>query len=607
MRIPVFTADWPTAFNKFSKYLGRHWPNEQLKLNTAREATAYLLGYNSVHDVQLELIADNAYSKRLDLQMLISAMTLRALKKYGLNPITATPIFNKLPWRDMGLWVYTDSYAIEKITAEKKKEGFLLIHDEYHLLLNYKTDSNLSTIYDHGGIPRYEYAVNSDGLIYRRETLERLINSVDITDVALKDIEYREGAEQFILETMLPLAWVPVSESLGNIDYQGQWQWELPFMHELQKIRENSYAIKHVGYNAIYPGHYTFEELTPALVTIYRSQPIVPSSSLPNGQQILVGQQLLVRPTPFEDYKKYLESPLLSRFSIPASIDKSWSKKPDSNVLNPDLYNEHLRIRSWLTKQQPVSVRLKTAGSELIKPVLDLLLDGTYRDINTIHAEGDLLLEATPADEDYECRKIDMQEQIDDMKTAGLSVLKYHPELNSYYDAVALGMEFNSYEDQYRSVLYCYRRSLSFLIHIFSKRLQALTNTKIYADTSHFWKERHYESSNIAKVVFEGLFDGKYSLSAAKESFLLGAELYAKFIKQDKNIAEIENYAEFRRQTRSLTFASVGRPYEPTRKSSNDHMSDKIRFGRKYSSMPIVSTQTKQSLTTTLIESLNTK
>lgn len=603
MRIPLFTADWPTSFNKFSKYLGRHWPTQPLALNAAREATAYLFGYNSVHDVQRELNAEQSYSKRLDVDGMVNSMCLRGLKKFGLNPLDSTSLFRKAPWRDLALWEYTETYVNEKFMEVNKRDGMLFMLDESHLLFDYKTNEKVVDLFDKRMIPRFDYVVNDQGFIYRSGALEKLIDSIDLTAEALKEIDFLGSTQDFITDSVLPLAWVPVVDSLGSLDYRGVWRWDLPYMHEVERLGDDAYTIRHTGYNALYPGHYSFEEVKSALVSIYRNETVSPKSTGPQGDIIQIDQQSFIRPHPFEDYKPFLSNPLLSWFSIPKSAKKS-NIKPDSLAIGNELYDEHLRLRSWFSTRAPVSVALKTAGSDLIKPVIDKVLAGSYRDIKSLQAEGELVPDVGADDDDYEAECKYNQGKIDEYHYSGLSALKYHPELEEYFDPVALGMEYNDFDSSGRSVNSCYKRELSFLVHVFSTRLQTLTKTRLDSGSSQYWGGRYYDPSNVGITVFSLLFENKYTLDEAMEAFKIGAGLYSKFVKQDRLITDIETFSKFKADTAKFPFASVGEPYEPTRKSSNELSSETMRLGRKFNAKSIAVVQEWPSLTTSLIESL---
>lgn len=603
MRVPVFTADWPTAFNKFSRYLGRHWPAQPLTLNAAREATAYLFGYNSVHDIQ-RLYPDHSRSKRLNVDGMVNSMSLRALKKFGLNPLISTPLFRKAPWRDLELWGTTETYFSERFLAEQKKAGMLFIADEYHLYANYKTDDKVVKLFDQNIIPRFDYVVNAQGFIYRSGALESLINSIDLTVETLKEIDFPGSAQDFITESVLPLAWVPVGESLGDLDYKGEWKWNLPYMHEVERVNETEFVITHKGYDALYPGHYSFDEITSALVSIYKNEKVPPMSKQPHGDIIQIDQQLFIRPKPFEDYEKFLSNPIISWFSIPKSADKT-DKQPDTNVIFDDVYNEHMRLRSWFSKSAPVSIALRTAGSDLTKPVIDMVFAGTFKDLKSLQAEGELVPEVGPDHEGYESECHDNQERIDEFHESGISVVNHHPELADYFDPVALGVIYNDFDGSGRSVNNCYQRSLPFLIYVFTIGMQAKSKTHLSLGSSQYWSERYYDPRNVSTAVFSGLFEGEYSLEGAMEAFTVGASMFSLFSKQDKLINDIETYSEFKTHTKSLPFLSVGRPYEPTRKSSNEHMSEKLKWGRKIGAAQVEVVNGKPNLTDSLVKSMN--
>jgi len=600
MRIPVFTADWPTGFNKFSKYLGRHWPTSPLPMREAREVSASLLGYKSVHEIQQELIDLNDYTanpqkKPLDFDRMVNSICLRGLNRCGVDPLIMRTLIRKSPWSELAVWKLTNTYAIQQWEKQNAREGRLLIHDEYHRFTNYKTNNNLISLFDQAEIPHFDYAVTKDGMMYRTNTLERLLNSVELSEDSLADIGFEGTIAEFVKTRILPLAWAPVESCLGEARYTGEWVWDLPYLHKLDLVGDNRYTIRHLGFNAHYPGIYSHEDLGMALSAIYRGQTIPTDNNDGIDRHLLVvGEQSFFEASPLQSYGRFLSHSNFTQLGIPAMIGQikptitHWPVGIDKST-----YRQHLKIRKWFGNEAQLSVKVKMATSDEVGVLLADLFNGHRSTIETLKAKGYLSLPERDTDngESTEEDKQELLYEIDQYHHSGLSVLTHYPELNPYFDTVALGHAYNQYESEYRSIYNCYSRSVGFLIYVVEERLRSISGTRLR------------RPKTIPAVIYSALLKNECSINDAVETYTLSCELFEQFCSQETIIDKMETFAAFAYKTRNLKFTSVGHPYKPTRQSAGESMGELLKLGRKFSIKPILATQ-DISLTGALVNTL---
>ncbi|RYZ84024.1 MAG: hypothetical protein EOP04_18825 [Proteobacteria bacterium] len=221
------------------------------------------------------------------------------------------------------------------------------------------------------------------------------------------------------------------------------------------------------------------------------------------------------------------------------------------------------------------------APSDEVGVLLSEVFDGHRSTIETLRAKGYLRLPEQDTD-GFESTEEDRQElldEIDQYHLCGLSVLTYYPDLTPYFDTVALGHAYNEHKTEYLSIYNCCSRSVEFLNYVVSERLRSISGTRLR------------RPDIIPSLIYSALLNKEFSIHEAVETYTLGCELFEQFCNQEMIIDKMEVFAEFDYKTRNLTFASVGPPYEPTRKSAGECMAEMSKLGRKFNSKPILATQ----------------
>lgn len=588
MRIPVFTADWPLAFNKFSKYLGRHWPCQTHSTRQFREVTAQLLGYASVHELQKEIVPiegsvkdvllKGPHSPNISFDKMVNSLSLRALNLLNVNPVEISSLIRKAPWRDLGVWKLTSEYAIHQMNLEARKQGKLLLRDESHDMLNWTTNPRLISLVDNRQVPLFAYAVNKEGLMYRRDYLESMLNNVEISDEALQSIGYEGTTHSFVVTRLLPLSWRPVEDCLIRMNYSFEHEWQLPYLHKLDIAGDGQYTIRHQGLNARYPGVYSETTLASALTAIYRGEtiPVDPANSEKGG--FVVGEQTFYKGLDLKPYTRFLSHQSFEKLGITALIQKEVVKVDHwPATLEESFYLEHVKIRSWFSHEIGLSVSVKMASSDDVGGLLAKVMGGYRSTLETLQAVGYFSVDLSEDDSDeYVAQEKErLKNEFEEYSESGLSVLEHFPELSPYFDNVALGHAYNAFDGWSRSINRCYSRSVGFLIYLVWERLKALSGSK------------RSKPETFPAVLYSALLTNECTLDEAVEVYTLGSELYAQHCLQNKIIEDMETFAVFEHNTRDLPYASVGEAYAPTRKSARDGLSQLMRMSRKYNPQPI--------------------
>ena len=601
MRIPVSQADWPTAFNKTAKYIGRHWPEGQLKLNKSREITAKLFGYHSVHDVQKELLSND--QKTFSIQEMAKSMTLRGLVYFGLHPESSSALFRNLPWKNLSVWERTREAAEQRmLESQRDRQGYIVL-DEFHEIANYQSPEHLVTLFDELSIPLFEYAVTKHGTIYQRHYLESLIYDFDLDGDELLGIDFKGSAIDFLKQYILPLAWRKIEDAVREPRYGDRIDWHLPYMNVLEPLKNNRFAIFHEGLMAYFPVSVDEKGLPNLLKKIYLNEQIPCSENLKDievdrrqdfisprfehidgtghpldqGERLLVDGQEYIRANNLSGYTKLLNSFWVQDWWWPPMDDFSPTIKPDTLAKGIEL--EHEKIHRWAKVVHSHSGRtINNASIETLESAISVFFEGVYVSLDSLKSSGQFDIESG----DYEDED-EVAEKISDLKESGESVRAQHAELAKHYDDVALGSLYQDYTGG-RHPYNCYERDSLFLAFVFGLR---------FAD---LFDKRAHDQSTLAGALLADLLSGKLEFSSAREAWHSGQALLSHFKKQECAIRKLTEYARHRSSC-DTKHVSHGRETELTRKSSVEAIQDLYRLGRKTSMAATPASQLPEDLT----------
>lgn len=590
MRIHISQADWPTAFNKVAKYVGRHWPTGKQKLSKSREITAKLFGYNSVHDVQKEL-ESTADSKQISIEDMIKSMALKSLVYFECNPEKTYSIFRKIPWKELSIWQRTDEAAFE--IFQKNAINKTIMYDEFSNYSNYKSPKALINLFDDKVIPPYKYVVNKEGYIYRCSYLESFINNLDISKDQLREIEFSGSQEEFVREYVLPLIWIPVQDSLGDFNHRNEWVWKTPYMVNVESLSNGKFALYHEGFNAYYPGSYNDVELKEVLISLYTNKNVPKSllldievdqekaykdmdfvpiagtgTSLKSGSSLVISGQSLIRTQPIKSYKALFEQPWIKKWWWP--LMDNYNPVIDSDTLESGIEYDHEMVDRWLNAIHNHYERtIKACDSDSLKNVIAPFFKDTYIDIQTLQQEGRFDIETDDywTDEDQKEAEKERENDIAELKECGSDVRRYHPEFAPYFDDVALGDLYQDFEGSRYSVG-CYERTTGFIVYVFKLRL-----AKTYSRGGD-------SPTPIAGALLADLIKKRVNTDDAEASWNQGCDLLEQFRKQ-KPI--MENLVVFAKHRASFDhrYVTHGAPTSLTRQSSAETIQDMSRLFRK--------------------------
>jgi len=605
MRIPLSRADWPTAFNKTAKYVGRHWPLGKLPLSTARETTAILFGYNSVHDAQQEILPAIA-PRQISVQAIVRSMTLRALVRFGCRPEQVSTMFRKIPWRDLSVWEITEEAIAQErfsnASEEAKRFGKILVHDEFGYYSQHKSPAEFIHLYDEKAIPAYSYAVSNSGLIYRSSYMEGLMG--DAPSVSeLTDLEIDCSTHDFIKKYMLPLIWKPIVEFIDEVK-DDQWDWYAPYMIRVEKLIDDRYALFHKGNNAYYPGAYSAEEVKKAFVAIYLNKTVQATdltgvevgctekcdylsgdyrkyiisgtgSSLSAGKQIFINNQLFLRVTPIEGYQSDLESKWINTWEWPP-ITNQELVIPEK-VLTKGIEEEHIKIGSWFDAARSYySDILDRANVDIVAEALASFFKDNREDLASLKAMGFFNVDVEEGMTKEQIAEIELENQreAEEARHYGVSVSKFHPELVPYFDDIALGFYYKDYLGcRYYSG--CYSHDWTFIADLIRQRIEPETSSE--------------KDTPLALAIIADIANQKLNIDEFENAWVAGRKLHDKYRRQNDAIMKMREYA-LHLLSADPAYASHGPLAEVTRESITDIYSKLSTIGRKFNMTAAVQT-----------------
>lgn len=267
MRIPITSGDWPAAFNSTAKYIGRHWPKNKLKLSLSREMTARLLGYNSVHDVQQELLSNDQTKGYFSTKRMADSMAVKSILLYDLPPLEALRFFNSIPWSNLEIWQQTSEFREQALP-------YKIFLDKYSTFTNYSTPVLLADAYNRNAIPHYDFCIDHSGLMFHRSTFETLLNQLEPNEEDLKEIDDDLSVVEYFDRHILPLAFAPV-EDMISVHYPDEPEyWLTPEDIAIIPSDDGRWLLFNKPLNAFYPGAYNAGDLKGAIKKLFMMEVI---------------------------------------------------------------------------------------------------------------------------------------------------------------------------------------------------------------------------------------------------------------------------------------------------------------------------------------------
>lgn len=449
MRYPVSQADWPTAFNKFAKYLGRHWPTGKLSLNDARERTARLLGYHSVHDLKKELLAEPIPFKRWDLK---SHFWMKAWVLYRCPISGSKSLFERLPWGELSA-----NSARESALKEKP----FVILDEFSYYGDSKTNKRMIQMLEDNILPPYGYALNRHGEIYHAEDAENLLELTDSFE-SPSEVGFEGNVEEFVEQHIKPLFWRPLDEMLEEVTLEGSHKLASGtacYVHRYEQT--DAYIIRYLGlgFSAFLPVIVrTDQELRNALRRFLLREPFYDLYS-PYDTQVFYAA---TKETPCEGQWFEWNGQLL--YSQKGENGALWSSLGEA-LPNLNRYLDAVSAQDPVHFLSSESIRIYKAVEQWhdIRKIEDAYLGMSqekrisclHRALGATQMTGeDYIKMGMLVPEDHpttigEClgNRGVIREERETLESMGQQVLKQHPELSAFYDDEALGYLYLAYDD----------------------------------------------------------------------------------------------------------------------------------------------------------------
>lgn len=602
MRIPLSHQDWPVKFNKIAKYIGRHWPNGSLKLNRAREITAVLFGYNSTHDVKQEL-RDIVVVDDLSLEKMKGSLITRALIKYAIPPTKTEILFSKLPWQELSIWPQTSDakLALYMQNFSQKHPGRRLIMDEAYQYLNYKTPKLFSSLRDMNLLPEYEYAVQSNGLFYRKSKLESDLcmigMSLDEFQQELRDCGLDETDNQELFKHLIPMVWLPIAEAISYEGLNGQRNWYLPYMYELREISLDQFVIFHSGTQGYLPRAFHVAEIENALIDIYmgktiESAPIanvyvdvdkkyingrsviIPGSgtTLAGGERVVLNKQEYIRTKGIKNYIHVRDDSWINTWIRKLSESHGEAPSIDPALLSETTQIEHKAMQHWL-KLTATDNGFSSITYMEWSWLLTMIFNSDFTDEAKIRSCS--IFDTTEYDVTDENDVSDVSDSIAELLNAGGGVSKHHPELIAYYDEWALGFFYKEYIGERYFAGGCYERDVGFIVYLISQQLIQ----------KYPYKNRllvpQYEQTILTKRLCLDLLSGHLNCEMISSAYQAGQDVIVQFKQQEEQILNMERYAKFLENI-DPSFVSHGPITSVRHASLAEEQASLLQFGRKF-------------------------
>ena len=612
MRIPFSKADWPVSFNSIAKYIGRHWLGGKLKLSASRELTAKLMGYNSVHDVQNELL-DVIPEKFYYTQSMASSMAVKAVLMFGKNPIDSFRLFSTMPWSNLDVWLQTYEYKQSREGRPK-----MIIFDEYHALMNYSTPALIADAFQKGLIPKYEFTINNEGVMYHRASFERLLELIEPSEQDIAECDINLSVEEYFYEHLLPNAWCSIEGMITRSFPDKPQFWLTPKHVEIKETEDGRFVLLNSSLSAYYPGAWEAGELVNVISALFKLQ-FIPD--IANNCAIVkdnfrfdkddpehigchgtfkLREQVYYRRFPLNNYADTVNKPfiqyLLSRltpakdFSIPECIVPTVKLKAlnTANTINKKI---------MASKPDGITAMVEIGISKLLKVLFkearyenDILLDEPMFNLNSDYFE-----------DEHEKKEAEskLQTYIDFCESLGQDVLDCMPELKPYYTERVIGHYFHErYEGDDNVEEWGNEDGTQFTI-----KAERHLDFFISLITDHLCHEFDQSAKGIASKGVRWLLTAvnlnKIEMQEFKTSFQELMSIYKMFSQDESVFSKVDEYCSRPQFVANDGYINHGDAYKPTFKKSVDQQRvgrlNTIRIGRKLSSAGVVVQQSLEN------------
>jgi len=459
MRIPVTQADWPSAFNEISKYLGRHWPLGKLKLTKSQELTAKLFGYTSVFDAR-QSITSTIRQQGLSISKYAKSMSLRALIETGCPPDVSYTLFCKLPWKVLEVFRENEEISLSEIAIEGD------LFDQLQQVRSYKSSDELLALFDESIIPPYKYAVKEGGLIYRRDRFLKLLKTLDIEDEDLDDIEYMGTKSRFYREQFERHIWEPIKDVFVGPDtdnppppelgFRDTYNFPLPHKVVIEELDNGRYQLFNSGLQALYPGDYDIDQLKSAITTLFNGEKICNSDTYKKAvclRKIEFSDQKIYLNDILRPYEMIARSKWLSGWQWPSMGD--YNPKISELIFDQSIEYDCQRIERWgdlcleCEDESQNAQTIMDAGSDSIAEALKVIFGDEKITGKQLHELGspeieDFMFEDASDEETQECQE-EFNKVLNEIISLGSDIRKDLPELGGFFDDAAISLLFEEW------------------------------------------------------------------------------------------------------------------------------------------------------------------
>ncbi|KJG37722.1 hypothetical protein UA32_12240 [Photobacterium angustum] len=606
MRIPIVKADWPKSFNSTAKYIGRHWPKGKLTLSKSREVSAKLMGYHSVHDVARELqesLPDRCYSTK----SMAASMAVKSVLLYGLPPVASYQFFSAIPWVNLTVWRDTSEYRYEQLRTQGR-----LVLDEYHGMMSYYTPSLLADAWVQGKIPKFEFTLDKDGMMFDRRQLERILEFASPSEEDLEECGSSLSVEDYFNTHILPNAWCPVEEAISRLNPNDPVYWMAPEFVEIIKVDDDSYVLRNEQLSAFYPGTYTSNELAESIAKLFKLDTIsdieteceisldkygreCESEKFGMHGSFILDDQVYYRQFKLNDYSAFVENPFID-FLLDNITFKNWFSIPESVLCANKLaaINKAYTVLDSIMDSSPNGNQaLVNLG---VSDVLPLIYRSCFYDLESLKAEDQFNIENRyfeDAAEELEAKK-ELSELIAYCDVIGSEVLNLMPELKAYYDPRVIGYRYQQLYSEYDYDEWQHEESSSDLT------LERRTGFFISMITDHLCNEFNQSAKGIASQSVRWLLvsveNGIITLEELKSGFQRMMDMYSMFNDDEDVLKKIASFCNKPKLEPCGDFINHGREYKPTFKSDVDQrykrLSDLYKLCRSANAKSVYVTQT---------------
>lgn len=610
MRIPISKADWPESFNSTSKYIGRHWPKGKLKLSQARESTARLMGYHSVHDAQKELVGEIPH-QYYSTKTMASSMAVKSVLLYDLNPVDSYRFFSSIPWSNLAVWEHTSEYKTQKMEARGKR----ILVDEYHVAMNYSTPALIASAFKEGRIPPYEFTITDTGEMFDRVTFESLLEQLDPSEEAIKECGSSLSIEEYFDRYILPLARCSVEEMITRLYPDKPTLWLTPEDVDIVETDDGRYALFNESLDAFYPGVYDSIQLRGAIKQLFLLQvleDVETKCNIPSGHyryekdnmqpfgingSFTYKEQVFYRREALNDYSEIVKSTFLTYLLKSLKPTKGFTI-PDDVIPSTQLsaINKAATINKMIMSSNPDGVSaLVDVGIEC---TLSSLYGKTFYSDERLSNEDMFDLRERYFEDDDERREAEQELEAYSLfcDALGKVVLNCMPELKPYYSERVIGHFFHErYGDEDDS-------------DEWGAEEQDKLNTKaerhldffIFLLTDHLCLEFSEYAKGIASRgmgwLLTALKSNEIAMSDFKDGFKQLMLIYRMLSNDERMFSKMEEYCNPSSMDIDEKYVNHGKKYKPTLKKDvenrQESLSNLFRRWRKINSETINVSQT---------------